>query len=45
VDTTLDPRLQGLAARAIAGWLHLPIDRAAALVRLWSVQSPSVALR
>jgi penicillin-binding protein 1A len=34
VDTTLDPRLQGLAVRAIAGWLHLPTDPAAALVAI-----------
>ncbi|MFL5826088.1 MAG: transglycosylase domain-containing protein [Thermoleophilaceae bacterium] len=31
-ETTLDPRLQRLANKAIAGWLHLPSDPAAALV-------------
>jgi penicillin-binding protein 1A len=34
VDTTLDPRLQRLAARAIAGWLHRRSDPAAALVAI-----------
>jgi penicillin-binding protein 1A len=34
VDTTLDPRLQGLASRAIAGWLHRRADPAAAVVAI-----------
>jgi penicillin-binding protein 1A len=34
VHTTLDPRLQNLASRAIAGWLHRRSDPAAALVAI-----------
>jgi penicillin-binding protein 1A len=34
VHTTLDPRLQDRATRAIAGWLHRPSDPAAALVAI-----------
>jgi penicillin-binding protein 1A len=34
VETTLDPRLQDLATRAIAGWLHRRSDPAAALVAI-----------
>jgi penicillin-binding protein 1A len=34
VDTTLDPRLQHLATRAIDGWLHRRSDPAAALVAI-----------
>jgi penicillin-binding protein 1A len=34
VDTTLDSRLQRLASRAIAGWLHRRSDPAAALVAI-----------
>jgi penicillin-binding protein 1A len=34
VDTTLDSRLQRLATRAIAGWLHRRSDPAAALVAI-----------
>jgi penicillin-binding protein 1A len=34
VDTTLDPHLQDLAARAITGWLHRRSDPGAALVAI-----------
>jgi penicillin-binding protein 1A len=34
VQTTLDPRLQRLAGRAIAGWIHGASDPAAALVAI-----------
>ncbi len=34
VKTTLNPRLQGLADRAIAGWLHRGSDPAAAMVAI-----------
>jgi penicillin-binding protein 1A len=34
VETTLDPRLQGLADRAVAGWLHRRSDPAAAVVAI-----------
>jgi penicillin-binding protein 1A len=34
VQTTLQPRLQHLAGRAIAGWIHGPSDPAAALVAI-----------
>jgi len=34
VDTTLDPRLQGLAENAIAGWLSSPSDPAGVLVAI-----------
>jgi penicillin-binding protein 1A len=34
VRTTLDPRLQGLAERALADWLRLPTDPAGALVAI-----------
>ncbi|HEX8857068.1 MAG TPA: transglycosylase domain-containing protein [Thermoleophilaceae bacterium] len=34
VETTLDPRLQRLANKAISGWLYKPSDPAAALVAI-----------
>jgi membrane peptidoglycan carboxypeptidase len=34
VETTLDPRLQKLANKAISGWLYKPSDPAAALVAI-----------